>query len=389
MHHFIRAHLFILALGLFNSVSLMALSHILITPPVIFSLIKLNTFRKLPKSAWAMLFFCLSLILSILFNQENIASGYKYISNTKYYLIGVLSIVPIHWYFNEYLNPKEREKFIKKLLWIFLISTSLAIISGLIGFFTGFNPLKFKHVQTIRNSGMFGMLITYAHQSALLGIILISISLNTEQIKKYIPKWPLFLTLFLTLIGLFLSYTRGAILALIGGIFFINRKIALIALSFLLIGTSILIYFNPAFIKGHILRKSSNEQRISFWQASLDAFKERPLFGYGFKNFEPHSSKLKKKYGHTYPERKGHAHNNLLEILATTGIFGFLAFSSWMILWFLELKSMNSAFSKPCILFLIVFFLGGLTQATFIDGENLFFIFLVYPLSFLGKKLIR
>ena len=53
---------------------------------------------------------------------------------------------------------------IKFLIWAFLASTTIATVSGLIGLYTGFNPLKFKNAcHPTRACGLYGMYMTYGY----------------------------------------------------------------------------------------------------------------------------------------------------------------------------------------------------------------------------------
>ncbi len=77
--------------------------------------------------------------------------------------------------------------------------------------------------------------------------------------------------------------------------------------------------------------------RISFWQASWDAIKQRPLFGYGLDNQgEVLIKYYQKDWGifnnvNSYPNR---AHNLFLDILLTRGIFGLVTYLVLLYLFF-------------------------------------------------------
>ncbi|MFH0928544.1 MAG: O-antigen ligase family protein, partial [bacterium] len=74
----------------------------------------------------------------------------------------------------------------------------------------------------------------------------------------------------------------------------------------------------------------SGEGRLELWQMAWAGFKEKPIFGWGFENFEyvsnkhvplePTSSEIRATNWHD------RAHNQILEYLATTGIVGLLAY---------------------------------------------------------------
>lgn len=386
MHYLIITALYILAIGLMNSISLMAAFHILIAPPILYFCWK-KGLKNLPKSTYAMLAFCIVLVLSVLFNQEVIGNGYKNIGKVKYYLIGVLSIVPLKWYFTEYLDTSEKRiKIIKPLLCTFLVACTLASISGLIGFYTGFNPLKFKTVDTYRAKGMFGMIMTYGHQAALLGVILIGMIKHRDKFKNLVPTWLIYSCTFFTLFGLLMSYTRGALLAFVAGAIFINKKVAMVSIVTIGLVAGVISIAKPEFVKQEIIRKGSNDKRMSFWKGAVYAFKERPLFGYGFKNYQAHSIEIKKRNGVSQARFPGHAHNNFLQMLATTGLLGLALTVAWLVFWLMEVIKINNYLSEIFFVSIVAFITGGLTQATIIDGENLFMIFIIYALSQIVPK---
>lgn len=379
MHNLIKAALIILIIGLFNSISLMAVFHILMIIPIVYFIYK-RGLKDLPNSTFALLAFCIVAAASVIFNQDVINNGYKNILKLKYFIIGSLSIVPLTWFFNDYLK-NDRKRFIKILVNLFFISLLIATTSGLIGFYTGFNPLKYKVVDTYRNKGMFGMIMTYGYQASFAAILLAGFMNERKNLADYYNKPLLYITSIINILGLFLSYTRGALLGFIAGLFMMRKKVALITIAVFVIGGGVVSLVNPIFIKNEVIRKGSNDKRMTFWKASLYAFKERPLLGYGYKNFESNSKKIKEKYDLPFINNTGHSHNNFLQILSTTGVLGFVFYLLWLVLWIFESIKSNTVVSRIGFLFIVTFIIGGMTQSTIIDGENLFFIFAVYAVS--------
>ena len=378
--YLVFASLVILSLGLLTSISLMAGFHLLMIPAILFYFKKYN-WRKFPKSGWALLSLCLVLILSVLANHNFIDKPMKNILKVKYYLIGALSIIPLDAYFNHYLKPEKRDRVLKTLWVILLISSSLATLSGLVGYFTGFNPLRMVKVQSERNGGVFGMLMTYGHSIAWLSVFLLASCFNLKKLERIIsPRWLLSAT-FISLIGLFTSHVRGAWIAFFAGCSFINKKITALLLGLCLLGILGAQMHNPKFFETQILRKTSNEERVGSWLAAVKAFEERPVLGYGYLNFEPHSVEIKERYHLPAAYFGGHAHNDVLEILATSGALGVVCFILWISFWILEILRRKDLGTKLTLPFIVAFLASGLTQVTFNDGENAFFLMIVYALS--------
>ncbi len=376
-----------LALGLFTSMTFLALNHIFIIWPILYFLTKTD-FKKINKSSWCLLAMGLVFILSVLVNQDIASQGYSPISKTKYYFLAVIMIAPISYYFKT-LDPEIKTKKINGLILAFLITATLAGIAGIYGMKTGFNPLKWSKVNTDRNSGLAGMVLNYAHNLAFFQVIITGLIFYRNEIKKYINLIFLYIIWAFNLIALVMTYTRGAILAFVVAIPFYflkkNKKIFVATGAVLLIITSL----TYKLLGELILRGGSDIERLSQWRAALAGFKERPIFGFGYLNFESQSIPLKLKYGIEASYYGGHAHNNYLEALASTGIFGFLLFMLWQIFWLVEMYKRDDLIAKLAIPFIVAFIVSGQTQATFTLGANLFFIMSVYTLTQLNFDIVN
>src|SRR5690606_13348736 len=82
-----------------------------------------------------------------------------------------------------------------------------------------------------------------------------------------------------------------------------------------------------------------------------------------------------------YASFTGHAHNNYLEHLATTGILGLWCLLSFHFFWGLESYRRQDPLAKLALPLVVSLSFSGLFQYTFGDGENLFFIMACYALS--------
>jgi O-antigen ligase len=133
-------------------------------------------------------------------------------------------------------------------------------------------------------------------------------------------------------------------------------------------------------------RLGSDYERISQWKTAILAFNERPFLGMGYLNFEKMCPSLKVKYNVDQKQFCGHAHNNFLEMLASTGVVGLLSFVVWLFLWFIELVRKNNFQAQLLIPLFVVALVSGLTQSTFTLGANLFLIIGLYVFSLLEVK---
>ncbi|WP_158649520.1 O-antigen ligase family protein [Bacteriovorax stolpii] len=326
------------------------------------------------------------LIFSVVINQDVALAGYKPLSKIKYFLIGFFSIAPFVYFFRNQATDKR----IKVLLYTLCVSTTFATIAGVVGMNTGFNYVSQKVVSLERNAGLSGMILNYAHNLAFFQIIILGLIIYKKESQKYINTYFLIGVFLINSWGLYLTYTRGAVLALlVGAPFFLFKKykgkFVLMGVALFLLGSGLF------FISGsNVYRPGSDRLRLSMWETAYTAFKERPLTGYGYLNFELHSREIKKRYNIEHPEFGGHAHNNFLEVMATTGIIGGIVFIAWILLWFIEMYRREDLVAKIALPFIVVFVVGGATQATIALGVNLFFIMAGYSISQVGEgKLLK
>ncbi len=368
-----------LATGIFTSIALAALGHILLLPGGIYFFavwLRKKDFT-VKKSIWAILAMTAVGLISVITNLDIIETPWKNAFKLKYFIIAFLTYFSFQYLKRDFLNDK-------KIAWalnVFIATATLATISGLIASYTGTHPLKLTPACHIsRNCGFYGMYMTYGHNIAFFMVLLTGAILHRDIFKKWTQNWILNCAWAINFVGLATSYTRGAWISVLAAIPFFffkqnKKKFALIfGLGFLLLGIGFLGL--PKVRETFLTRQDSNSQRLAFFKTALKATSERPVWGYGYKNYEPHSKALKKKYDIPWSEHSGHAHNNYLEHLASTGIAGFIALLAFCLLWLKETYQRNEIIFP----FVLAFLISGFTQYTFGDGENLFFLLGIFSL---------
>jgi O-antigen ligase len=373
--------LWIWVMAQFMSTSLLAGFHIFIIIPILFSL-KEFSFKKMSRSQLVFFFFSIACLISVAVNQDIESRGFSPMTKVKYYLIAVLAVIPTQVAFDKFIDVEKR----KKLFKAFLFFATLAGIAGLIALWSGVNPLTFKkacHLE--RNCGMAGMYMNYAHSLGYFMSAMLALLVFREEVKKYIDlKW-IYLVFAFNLFAFYMTFTRGAWLGFLAAIPFAfikkNKKLVLGGLLGMIIVGAMSFFFIPKVHDTFMNRQTSNDERVGSWRAAIKAFEERPVFGFGLLNFEPHSSELKVKYNLNNAYFKGHAHNIFLEFLATTGAVGFLLFISWLIFWFYEMYKRSDLVGAVMLPVIISFAVSGLTQSTFVLADNTFFITVFYLLS--------
>jgi O-antigen ligase len=107
--------------------------------------------------------------------------------------------------------------------------------------------------------------------------------------------------------------------------------------------------------------------RENLWRANFEFFKERPLTGAGWlRNQELSGYYLLAQDPGATKVFSGHAHNDLIDALGSTGALGALAFLLWSggVIW-LAWKARN----RGLVCAWVVFQLNGLTQLNFWEGK--------------------
>ena len=167
---------------------------------------------------------------------------------------------------------------------------------------------------------------------------------NNKKAKIYYAAVILF-----EIIVLFLTFTRGAIFSFGAGIILSaamyalwNKKDKVRKLSFsliiiLVLSASILFSIKESsFIKNNQLlnrltnisfQESTGKSRLISWKIGLNAFLEKPLFGWGQENYYVAFNKHMDPIFFTYSsETFDRAHNKIIDLLVMNGLFGLLAY---------------------------------------------------------------
>lgn len=385
-----------LSLFIFTSISLSAISHILILLPGIYycyQRYKDQSF-SLPQDSFFLIIFLFFAFLSIFVNWNLFASPVKAIFSLKYFVLGFLALFAYR-----YALKNISEKKVRFLIYGFLLSATVATVSGTIAYYTGFNPVKWKDAcHPIKACGLYGMAITYGYNISLFSSLLLTFILFYKKLGLHSNKLILWAVFAINIFGLYISFARGGVVAFIASLFVIfyfqSKKLFYISLVLLLGLITVLLiklntagtYKNPYLLH---LRAQSNMIRLGQYQGAIHSILDKPLFGLGFRNFEDHSIAIKNKFNvKHFPNWRGHAHSNFLEIFSGVGIIGGIFFTLWCLFWFISCLK-GTLYQKMFAPFVANFLVSGLFQSTIIDGENMFFIMAIYALSHLNPKKLQ
>ncbi len=117
--------------------------------------------------------------------------------------------------------------------------------------------------------------------------------------------------------------------------------------------------------------------RYYVWASSLEMVKDRPIWGVGFGKSGAYTDHYAEQFLGGTKSFSSHAHNNMLDALATTGALGFLAYLFWFGLfgyyaWQLFRRAPPDRRWLPAALLgaWVAFQINGLTQVNFYDGKS-------------------
>lgn len=333
--------------------------------------------------------------------------GLRAVTKGKYFLAA-----PFVFYFFQTIKEQISIGDVRKT---FLMGAALSTLIGVVGMALGTHLIFGEgYCLPYRNCGAFKNIMSYSYSMVLiLAFATPKLSLSYFRDKK---NWGELAAILFVGVGVVLSLSRGAIAGLILVITLnvISRfKIRAILmagigllslLTFFAMGRTILSELGVAESRLHRdsgdrlfqeLDSPGNVKRIVSWYAALNAFRENPFFGVGYRNFEFLSKDLKKKYPieiSDVPGRDerahnwtGNAHNNFLEVLSGTGIVGFSTFMIFLILVAKNIIALK-IYRREYIIFFLVFFATGLVESTIVDAHEAIIIFLVLSCLFLERE---
>jgi O-antigen ligase len=143
-------------------------------------------------------------------------------------------------------------------------------------------------------------------------------------------RWPYLVAFGLGLTALYLTYSRGAWLAVGFSLLFVvalvgSRRILLAAAGAGALLATVVAFLLPW---GRLLSQTTSARRLYIWQAAWNIVRDHPLFGIGLDNFLYHYPDYMVKEAWQEPHIS-HPHNILLDFWTRLGILGVLAMA-WL-----------------------------------------------------------
>lgn len=198
--------------------------------------------------------------------------------------------------------------------------------------------------------------------------IIFAIPHTISSLKEKTKKTLFFITLILlSIFALVLTYSRAVLLSFSLAtltFLFLNKK-KYIPIFILIIGVIILFQLKTVRSEGtNLFRTTSAFARLESSNLAFSVIKDYPIFGVGFNTYRYVSSKYIKPSQQVESSLPSHGlsapDNSFLFVLATTGIFGFVAYLFfWRSVIVKYLKNLESPSSQVIILSIIVLFISS------------------------------
>jgi len=370
------AALFFLAAGIFTSVSILAAYQILFTLSVIY--FTYMAFKdkniQLPKSAYWLLAFTLVALLSLVINYDLIPKPSKNFGRLKYFIFGVGGIFVLRSWIN---TASEKTK--KILLNTFFLSIVIAGFAALYSF-----------TKSSRADGLTDTM-RYGYGSAMMLLTLLSAILHKDKLGKWF-NWKIAIPVFIIgFLGMYLTYTRGALLGFLCGLpfvlYFFNKKLGYVLGGLAVLGVLALVgiyLFGSGESNSRFLVNKNNSSdviRRSQWKAAMIATQEKPVLGWGLSNFHSQLKRIKTDYDLDAKDyNDAHSHNLFLEIASGTGLIGLFLFLGWVLSWAWESFQAGGLTRALVVPFGVAFVVSSQFEVTF-DANNASMIFFLYALS--------
>lgn len=353
-------------------------------------------FFKRPKLLdWTIIIFSLGLIVSAIVGVDL----HRSLWDNHERMLGVVTwvhFIVLYFLVSRIFEPKEWKTIIKGLL----ISGSVVMVSGII---QKFFPYFILNQGQTRVHGTLGNSIYFSA----FGLFLFFLALQQYFQEKQSSLWkkPIIIMALLGFVGVFIGGSRGTIIGLVVGLgallalygfFSQHKEVKRKSIIFGLIGIAavvcVFLFKNTAFIQhipgvsrlaGTSFSLHSKEPRVIAWNIAIEAWREKPIFGWGTNNYFYAFNKyydpalLRSGWGETWFDS---AHNLVLNQFATGGIVGGFTYIALFVVSIIILlraiqKDRDSLrFYAPAIAFLLAHFVHNFF--VFENPVSVFYIFI-------------
>lgn len=310
----------------------------------------------------------------------------------------IINFYLLIWAFTRY--EINLTKLVKFFSWGFILPNIYAIVCTLYGY----DFLRKEAIIGFRLTGLLDSATYHAHANGLIFIFfLVLLFFKFKNLSRFYQSLSLLAAALMGL-GIFMTFTRGIWLSLTvtAALFllFHSRKLFLVALTTGLLILAAAYTTSQNFrsrVEHSMQTKTADEQRWNILKIHWLMIEKSPLLGIGYANNLSHTPpETWKQYGFDYIPHEhidSHAHNQLLNVFATTGLLGLIPFALFYF-WFLVMnvkltlkfkrQNLHSFYvlSVACLAAQLEFFIANLTDVGFEYTKIRSLILLVWALVF-------
>jgi O-antigen ligase len=276
-----------------------------------------------------------------------------------------------------------------RLLIALAIGTLLAGTYGIVQHFTGVYWFKSGTLHVVgdnyRLAGNFSHPLTYGYFVATSSVFLLNYLIASPKNQSRLVRVLLLAATLTSLTATALCLSRGPLLALVVGLIatgLIRRQFVRPAIGLMLV-VAVIWIAAPGLVAEYTSRLNTDldpedrGSRLYIWNQSAEIIADNPLTGVGPGSFHEAYSDLLPAEAIPH-EHQGHAHNDFLNLAATTGVPGLLLYLSIWGIVMVELwrRSRNNdvspdsrALATAALVASVVFCTASMTEAAFADEE--------------------
>jgi len=226
------------------------------------------------------------------------------------------------------------EKDLKRFLWVAFVTVVSQSTIGILSWFAPqVLPVHWVHLQGARSVGSLFIPAAYTTTLMFLSLLLFQYAMNR---KSRGLRLVVLFTVSLAFFCVFLSSSRGSWLgglAVLIGLIFIYPRVAIRLTAVLVILAYIL---SNSVLAGQVdwaeerltgeSGTRSAEWRVTSSRASLAMIEAKPLWGWGYGNYDLYDHRFHTRVGNVAVSHDGTSHNAYLTIMAETGVITFLSY---------------------------------------------------------------
>lgn len=291
------------------------------------------------------------------------------------------------------------------------------IVAGVYSLFVyalGFNPLfetvadrKANLAYLWRSGGFYGEAMAWSHTIG--PIFALCMGATAVLARSRHPLWKWFATA-ATIMGfaVLFTMTRGvwvaAAIAIPAMAFLLDWKRGLLATAAVLFAAALVVGTIPN-VRDRVLftlnfQQTHDSERLVLWKTNWHIFTQSPWVGWGYGENQRRLPEAYAQLGIPEGQFTGHAHNQYIHMLSGTGALGFLCYLAfWVILihatlrWYRQASREQNELDRAIALgvfgALVLFLVGGLTEANFSIAKNRMTILAIAALPLAAQSLPR